>query len=565
MYKKITLFSLFVSIIGIFLGFYRDYDSVLYIVLETFNVNLVTGLKFFNLDGYVWRLFFSLILLIGGLAYYFSKEKEVRLLRFMFSALFVQYSLFLILRFYNFFTFLKRDPDWKFYFGFVAATVVTIFVLYFLYKSLLYLNKLKELDYETFVYTESSEISYFQVNNWLRLFHLILDSMLFFLIAYQFIYFLMRSPYLESYLREIASQFSERTLLIILSVIFRTIFYFTFESLFGASPAKFLTESRVVDYLGDKPSNSSIFKRTLLRSVPFNAITFLFKANWHDSYSETQVCKEKRTGITGVVYFLIIPLFGISYITMNSVARIHEKNMMYKSGELTFQESNEKIQPALKILNSNSLLQLRNVDNDTPETKFLKVEQISDSEIQFLVFKLRRGITFTNLSIQKELNLAKDTLQKIKIKKDDLQKMILNSFEQSPEYYEDDKEEFGGISNNPILKGEYIDKVIELNSPDLIVFGISVSSSSLILQLQNQGIPAEVESINSNDAKIDWRKFEYYPKPFSIYGFMELKGVGDIYNYDLNVTVVDSLYRKFTYKISSKNDPQKATIRLVKR
>ncbi|WP_051662688.1 RDD family protein [Flavobacterium sp. KJJ] len=564
MYKKITLFSLFFSIIGIVLVLYRDYNSLLYSILNVFDVGLISRIELFRVDGYVWQMFFNLVLLIGGLTYYITKEKETRILRFMFSALFIQYILFFILRIYSFFTIILKSFDWKLYLSFFTGTVVVIFVLYFVYKSLLYLNKLKELDYETFVYTESTEISYFNVNNWVRLLHLILDSFIFFLIAFQFLFFLARVPFFGIYMQEIGGGYNERTLIIVLSVVFRTIFYFSFESLFGGTPAKFLTESRVVDSSGLKPSASSILKRTLIRSIPFNGVSFLFGANWHDSYSETQVCKEKTTGVVGSFYFLLIPLFVISFYSMNFVGDLYVKSMIYKDGEMTFQENNAKIVTGLKTLSPNSVLVLKNISNDATETKFLKVENISNSEIEFSVLKLQKNITYQNNSIQKQFELAKDTLQKIKINKRDLQKLVLNSFEQSPEYYEDDKEEFTGIAGNAVLKGEYINRIIELNSPDLVVFGVNVDSSNITLQLQNQGIPAEVESIVSSNGKIDWIKHEYYPKPFSMFGAIELRGVGDVEDYEVNVTVNDSLYRKFTYKISSTSDPRKATIKLIK-
>lgn len=564
MYKKITLFSLFFSIIGIILGLYRDYDSILRSVLAFFDISLISGFEFFRIEGYVWKMFFNLVLLIGGLAYYFTKEKETRLLRFMFSVLFIQYSLFFILRIYSFSTIILKSGDWKLYLSFFGGILLVTFVLYFLYKSILYLNKLKALDYETFVYTESTEIAYFDVNNWVRLFHLILDTFIFVLIAYQLIFFLVRVPFFNVYVQEIGQSFSENTLIIGLSVIFRTIFYFSFESLFGGTPAKFLTESRVVDHSGLKPSTAAILKRTLIRSFPFNGASFLFKGNWHDNYSQTQVCKEKRTGAAGSFYFLLIPLFGFSFFAMNFAERMNEQNMIYESRSKEFQENNIQVVDRLKSLNINSVLQLKNSDSNADERKFLKVNSMTNSYIEFSVLELPKAVTFDNKSIQKELELAKDTLQKIKINKNDLQKMIMNSFEQSPDYYESDKEKFVGITNNTVLKGEYIEKILEVNSPDLIVFGISVYSSSLILQFKNQGIPAEIESVESSDGKIDWIKHNYYPKPFSDYGFIELRGEGEnLEKYKLKITVIDNLYRKFVYEISSTDNPQKAAIRLL--
>lgn len=562
MYKKITLFSLFFAILDIFFGFYEDYNSLLFRILEPLNISLTSlGMDFLWLEGANWKLIFGVTLLIGGLSYYFSKEKETRILRFAFASLFVQHSLFFILRLYSFFTVSLQRGDWKFYLRFFFATLFVIFVLYFLYKSLLYLNKLKELDYETFVYTESTEISYFEVNNWVRLFHLIFDSFIFFIIAYQFTYFLVRLPFFNVYLMELSGKFSERALIITLTVIFRTIFYFAFEALFSATPAKFLTESRVVDYAGLKPSNSVIFKRTLLRSLPFNAASFLFRARWHDNYSETQVCREKRTGINGAWYFILIPFFAASYVSVVLWESVKERNRMYEYEEAKFEEKKADVLYSLKKIDTNSVLQF-NTTGEASNTLYLKAENISNNEIEFSILELNNFDDQNQSLVEKVYPRKKDSLQRIKIKKTDLSKLIVNK-NYDPNDSDVKREDFEGITNVPLLNNQYITNIFQINTPQLGINYVSKSSDILYFEIDNDGLPASIVAIDSKNKDLDGKENILplnLPRHRSDRLAFTNKGVE---NYKIQIIVNDSLNNKHTYEISNVGENY-ATIKLVR-
>ena len=73
-----------------------------------------------------------------------------------------------------------------------------------------------------------------------------------------------------------------------------SIFYYTFtEALFGRTLGKFITGTIVVDENGERPSFGTIFKRTLCRLIPFDALSFLGNRGWHDSISDTYVANKK--------------------------------------------------------------------------------------------------------------------------------------------------------------------------------------------------------------------------------------------------------------------------------
>ena len=70
-------------------------------------------------------------------------------------------------------------------------------------------------------------------------------------------------------------------------------YYFTFESIVGKTPAKFITKTRVVDYDNNQPGKMTILGRTLCRFIPFDGLSFLGLSGFHDKFSNTKVIIDK--------------------------------------------------------------------------------------------------------------------------------------------------------------------------------------------------------------------------------------------------------------------------------
>jgi uncharacterized RDD family membrane protein YckC len=80
-------------------------------------------------------------------------------------------------------------------------------------------------------------------------------------------------------------------------IILQAMAYAIFEFFFQKTPAKFLTQTVVIDEYGNKPDFRTIFIRSLIRFVPFDAFSFLFNENnsgWHDRWSGTWVVTKKE-------------------------------------------------------------------------------------------------------------------------------------------------------------------------------------------------------------------------------------------------------------------------------
>ncbi|MCC9061924.1 RDD family protein [Flavobacterium piscisymbiosum] len=502
------------------------------------------------------------MLFIGAIVFYISKEKETRILRFVFSVLLAGNCYFILLHFYFLF-----QPEQELaliqYFYSIVLIGLRIFMFYCFYKSIIYLNKLKVIDDKTLVRTWTTEVSYFKPDNWQRLFHFIFDSLIFGIIGFQFLFIFAHIKGFDSIFRSIEMLFSQQILLTIVVIFFGTLFYFVFESLFQATPSKFLTESRVVNKQGLKGSTLTIFKRSLSRNIPFDPLSFLAKANWHDSVSNTVVYKEKQTGVKGKYYLLLIPLSVIVVASMSYLEAKIKKDADLEYSNKVLKEKNAEILESLKTIDTNTILQLPT--NVYSFKTFLKIENVSNASIEYSILYLQDEgeVAYVDKAYAK----SKDRLRRGKIKRTDLQRMILTDFKHSPDYYENDKKTFLGISEIPALKGKYIEDVLELNSPNLKVLrqpNFTRNENMLILRLFNYGIPAELVSIKSEDKKVSWN-MDGLPVEFDDYAPIYLRGEGkDFTHYKIQVLINDSLNKQFIYEISGTKDQNEAKVILMK-
>lgn len=67
------------------------------------------------------------------------------------------------------------------------------------------------------------------------------------------------------------------------------------EYLWGKTPAKLLTRTKVITIHGERPTFMNIVGRTLCRLIPFEPFSFLGSrpVGWHDSISKTRVVKNE--------------------------------------------------------------------------------------------------------------------------------------------------------------------------------------------------------------------------------------------------------------------------------
>lgn len=77
----------------------------------------------------------------------------------------------------------------------------------------------------------------------------------------------------------------------IVSYLILLTYYFLMEALTYRTLGKYVTKTMVIMTNGEKPTNQDVFKRSLCRMIPFDALSFLgtIGKGWHDSISNTCV------------------------------------------------------------------------------------------------------------------------------------------------------------------------------------------------------------------------------------------------------------------------------------
>ena len=77
----------------------------------------------------------------------------------------------------------------------------------------------------------------------------------------------------------------------LVSFIVSMIYYTSIEAVTGKSIAKYITKTKVVTEIGEKPNFKIIVVRSICRFIPFEAFSFLINdgSGWHDTISNTKV------------------------------------------------------------------------------------------------------------------------------------------------------------------------------------------------------------------------------------------------------------------------------------
>jgi uncharacterized RDD family membrane protein YckC len=124
-----------------------------------------------------------------------------------------------------------------------------------------------------------------------RFLNLAIDSIL-----YEIVMFLLVNPLVRLLFGN--SFFSNYWTSYLFASIMLFLYYFAFEAVFQKTPAKFITGTKVVTVDGSKPEIGTIALRSLIRFVPFDAISMYTGkevANkgtwWHDRWVTTRVVK----------------------------------------------------------------------------------------------------------------------------------------------------------------------------------------------------------------------------------------------------------------------------------
>ncbi|GAB5558329.1 MAG: hypothetical protein SchgKO_25420 [Schleiferiaceae bacterium] len=129
----------------------------------------------------------------------------------------------------------------------------------------------------------NSEAQLFEVSKGKRFAHLIIDTIVFYVIFIAFTFATI--GFVED---------EGGILFVFTPYLLWFLYYSLMEHFFGKTIGKFLTSSKVVDANGEKPTFGRAAGRTLARFIPFEAFTFLGDNGLHDSLSKTRVVEDTK-------------------------------------------------------------------------------------------------------------------------------------------------------------------------------------------------------------------------------------------------------------------------------
>jgi uncharacterized RDD family membrane protein YckC len=301
--KKIAVIAFIVPVLGIlseifsvrFDNIEREISALICpLSLPLFNMfedDLYTKVDFFN-------MLFFILLLLGAILFSISRGREARLIRFVFAAILVNKSLSVLNTIVS--TLLSKmltkgqGDSMSFLIIYFCSRICWIWLSY---SVLIFFKKKKELEVTTNAYDEGASEAFVSASTGIRFLNFIMDSLLSILIYAWVFELLYRYAFIHYFLNNSRDTTIEMFLLLSI-IICRTLYYVSFEFIFGATPSKLLTGTRVVDVDNQDPKFRTILDRTLARFVPFEAFSFFSGGNgWHDKWSKTYVVEEKSTDV----------------------------------------------------------------------------------------------------------------------------------------------------------------------------------------------------------------------------------------------------------------------------
>lgn len=351
MKNKITIVTIIYCLLSIPI-YFLDFESI----VKNNTEYLIHILNFFNSIRFDFLLFeneleipldeegsyriiplnsiiFTLILLIGSLLYFVSNEKKTRLLRLSLLFFFIAKSVHLFFLLFNITEIVKKDILLMLYYIFID-----IFWIFLTYKALVYLNSTKELipveidlvepEYKT---NATERVSAREIMNQSfekkatplpfkkaslgdRFLNYVLDTFFVILIFSPYIFGLAKSRAYRDSINELGAEIGENVVFLLFIAIARIIYYLLSEGIFHVSPAKALTETKVLSSSEQQLNFTTILGRTFVRLIPFEAFSFFGKNGWHDELSNTTVVKNKQDEKTKVLSILFLLAIFIASI-----------------------------------------------------------------------------------------------------------------------------------------------------------------------------------------------------------------------------------------------------------
>ncbi|TPD68240.1 RDD family protein [Flavobacterium microcysteis] len=575
---KIAYFSIIIALFGIFLplltvdfqtapkeavytiGFIKYIFQSLHLTVfnleDWFTFQIGTGRNMYIYYN-VLNTFFYVLLILGAIFYLRSKQKETRLLRFVYSLIFItKISSFIIGLFSIIFRESAEQSLGAFFYvlWFLDYAVLALYV-YLSFSILKYIEKGKTFETIERTYETHTSVTLVESGRWRRFFHLIMDDFIMILVFSASFEFLIKNEKIRPFIDALESGFGDRGAFIVIVAIFRVFYYGIFELVLGVTAAKTLSETRVADEEGNKPAVSAVLKRTFLRLVPFEALTFFMPRGLHDRWSETYVIKEKRTGAQGAWYLLIVPATIVIGLLIAFGIHKYDSIQAERKAQAVAQQNKEIFADKLKKLSTNDFIHLEPLEYSYSDI-YLKTEEIKPDGITFIILDAKKDYSHIKINgkilneynmpnfLEKIYAIEKESAKKVTISRSQLQKaMELNST-----YNYSNQDTIGALNIGDWQK--YSIKDIETYfMPRLVVLdNYSVDQIKNVV-LANNGWKAEL--INVTNAQL--YSGQQLPMPLDKQANAIITVPSDE-NFKFQVKIKDTLGRMFSYEVSKEKE-----------
>ncbi|MEZ0005975.1 hypothetical protein ABH942_001338 [Flavobacterium sp. 28YEA47A] len=575
---KIAYFSIVIALLGILLplltvDIHTLPKEAVYTIGFIQHIFQSIHLTVFNLeDWYTFRLgtggnmytyynvlnsFFYVLLILGAVFYLRSKKKETRLLRFVYSIIFILKVTTFIIGVFSI-IFMKSDGYPVGVFLYILWFLNYVFLALYIYLSfsiLKYIEKGKTLETIERTYETHTSVNLVESGRWRRFFHLIMDDFIMILVFSASFEFIARTAKIQPFVAALENGLGERGAFIVIVAVFRVFYYAIFESVLGVTVAKTLSETRVTDEEGNKPPVSSILKRTFLRLVPFEALTFFTSLGLHDRWSETYVIKEKRTGVNGAWYLLIVPITIIVGLLIAFGIYKYDSIQAERKAQAVAQQNKEIFADKLKNLSTNDFIHLESLEYSYSDI-YLKTEEIKPDGIVFAILDAKKDYSHIKINgkilneynvpnfLEKIYAIEKESAKRVTISRSRLQKaMELNST-----YNYSNQDTTGALNIGDWQK--YSIKDIETYfMPRLVVLdGYSTDDKMKNVILANDGWKAEL--IKVTNAQL----YSGQQLPMPLYKQAQAMISVPNENFKFQVKIKDTLGRMFSYEISKEKE-----------
>lgn len=276
----------------------------------------------------------------------------------------------------------------------------------------------------------------------------------------------------------------------------------------------------------------------------------LFSRGWHDDWSDTYVVQEKRQGVHGGYYFLLIPLFLFLGIGGFLGIESYKKHLLHKQEKEQFEETRDRLEQSLGKLTTDHVI---TISTGYGSPIYLKPETIYKDSIDFAYTDSRHLSAFDDERRELENTLLdpEGLLDRVTLTQKELSEAILREYDPAL------KKEYSLIGTIDLLKDGnlyYIVNIEQWYAPSLSldddIYSPTSDGKTIAMSFKNAGWPAEIVKIENKGDEVKWPALPLELNSSDYMKNTQILGKGDnVENVDTDFYIKDELGRIQVYNV----------------